>query len=86
MPKGHDFVPWVSFALSYLTSLHIIGDMGVGVQGEARTEVAQHTGQGLHTHTAGDCHRGKGMTEIMKPHAPKSYVIPSPKYYCFPFG
>ena len=26
------------------------------------------------------------VTEIMEPHAPKSYVIPSQKYYDFPMG
>lgn len=41
------------------TSLHIVGDMRVGVQCEARAVVAQHAGQGLHIHTAGDRHRGE---------------------------
>lgn len=31
-------------------------------------------------------HSSKGVTEVMEPHAPKSHVIPSPKYYCFPMG
>lgn len=41
------------------TSLHIVGDMRVGVKSEACAVVAQHAGQGLHIHTAGDCHRGE---------------------------
>ena len=35
--------------------------MRVGVQREARTIVAQHAGQGLHIHTAGDRHGGECM-------------------------
>lgn len=31
-------------------------------------------------------HCCKGMTEVMEPHTPKSYVMSSPKYYCFPMG
>ena len=49
------------FSAAPLCILHIVGDMGVGVQGEARAVVAQHTGQGLHIHTAGDCHRSERM-------------------------
>ena len=37
-------------------SLHIVGDVRVGVQSEPGTEVAQHTGQGFHIHAAGDGH------------------------------
>ena len=37
-------------------SLHIVGDVRVGVQSESGTVVAQHAGQGLHIHTAGDRH------------------------------
>ena len=48
------------------TSLHIVGDMGVGVQGEARAVVAQHAGQGLHIHAAGDCHRGECVSEVVE--------------------
>lgn len=38
------------------TSLHIVGDMRVGVQREPGAVVAQHTGQGLYIHAAGDRH------------------------------
>ena len=41
------------------TSLHIVGDVRIGVQCEPCAEVAQHTGQGFHIHAAGDCHRGE---------------------------
>ena len=41
------------------TSLHVVGDVRVGVQSEAGAVVAQHTGQGLHIHAAGDRHRGE---------------------------
>ena len=40
-------------------SLHIVGDMRIGVQRKPGAEVAQHTGQGLHIHAAGDCHGRK---------------------------
>ena len=39
------------------TSLHIVGDVRIGVQSESGAEVAQHTGQGLYIHAAGDRHR-----------------------------
>lgn len=38
------------------TSLHIVGDVRVGVQSESGTVVAQHTGQSFHIHAAGDGH------------------------------
>ena len=42
-------------------SLHIVGDVRVGVQGKPGAEMAQHTGQGFHIHTAGDGHGRKGV-------------------------
>ena len=36
------------------TSLHIVGDVRMGIEGEPGAEVAQHTGQGFHIHAAGD--------------------------------
>lgn len=48
------------------TSLHIVGDMRVGVKSEACAVVAQHAGQGLHIHTAGDCHRGECVTKLVE--------------------
>lgn len=50
------------------TSLHIVGDVRVGVQREARAVVAQHAGQGLHIHTAGDRHRGECVSEVVEAH------------------
>lgn len=38
------------------TSLHIVSDVRIGVQGKSGTEVAQHTGQGFHIYAAGDGH------------------------------
>ena len=38
------------------TSLHIVSDVRVGVQGKSGAEVAQHTGQGFYIHAAGDSH------------------------------
>lgn len=37
-------------------SLHIVGDVRVGVQREPGAEVTQHTGQSFHIHAAGDGH------------------------------
>ena len=48
--------------------LHIVGDVRIGVQREARAEVAQHTGQGFHIHAAGDCHRCECVSEVMEAH------------------
>ena len=35
------------------TSLHIVGDVRIGVEGEPGAVVAQHAGQRLHIHAAG---------------------------------
>lgn len=37
-------------------SLHIVGDVCVGVQRKSCAEMAQHTGQGFYIHAAGDSH------------------------------
>lgn len=42
-------------------SLHIVGDVRVGVQSESSTIVAQHTGQRLYIHAAGDGHGCEGV-------------------------
>ena len=42
--------------------------MRIGIQGEPGAEVAQHTGQGLHIHAAGEGHGGESMPQIMKAH------------------
>ena len=51
------------------TSLHIVGDVRIGVEGESGAEMAQHTGQGLRVHAAGEGHRGKSMAQIMEANA-----------------
>lgn len=66
--------------------LHQVGDVGVNVQRGCPENVTNTRRWGLYIRTDGNRHRGEGMTEGMEPHAPKSYVIPSPKYYCFPMG
>ena len=48
------------------TSLHIVGDVRMGIEGEPGADVAQHTGQGLHIHAAGKGHRSKSMAQIME--------------------
>ena len=42
------------------------GDMGIGVQGEAGGEVAQHTGYGLDIHTILQGNGSEGVAEIME--------------------
>ena len=42
--------------------------MRIGVQSESGTVVAQHAGQGLYIHAAGDRHRGECMSQIVKAH------------------
>lgn len=42
-------------------SLHIVGDVRVGVQCKPGAEVAQHTGQGFYIHAAGDGHGREGV-------------------------
>lgn len=46
------------------TPLHFIGDVRIGVEGKPGAEVAQHAGQGLRVHAAGEGHGGEGMPEI----------------------
>lgn len=48
--------------------LHIVGDVRIGVQSEPSTVVAQHAGQGLHVHAAGDRHRGECVSEVVEAH------------------
>ena len=38
------------------TPLHLVGDVRIGVKGEPGAKVAQHAGQGLCIHAAGECH------------------------------
>ena len=38
--------------------------MRIGVEGEPGAEVAQHAGQGLCVHAAGEGHGGEGVPEI----------------------
>lgn len=57
------------------TSLHIVGDVRIGVQRKPGAEVAQHTGQGFHIHAAGDGHGREGV--------PKSWNSILNSYYSF---
>ena len=49
-------------------SLHIVGDVRVGVQSESGTVVTQHAGQGLYIHAAGDRHGREGVSEVVEAH------------------
>ena len=40
--------------------------MRIGVEGEPSAVVAQHTGQGLYIHAAGEGHRGESMAQIVE--------------------
>ena len=44
--------------------LHPLGGVGVGVQGEACTVVAQSVGEGFHVHAVLQGQRGEGMSEV----------------------
>ena len=46
--------------------LRVGGDVGVGVQREARRVVTQHRGHGLHVHAVLQCHRREGVTEVVE--------------------
>ena len=48
------------------TSLHIVGNVRIGVQGKPGAIVAQHTGQCLHIHSAGEGHSSESMAQIME--------------------
>ena len=48
--------------------LHLVGDVRIGVEGEPGAEVAQHAGQGLRVHAAGEGHGCKRMPEIVEAH------------------
>lgn len=50
------------------TSLHLVGDVCIGIQGEPGAEVAQHTGQRFHIHTAGEGHGSEGVAQIVEAH------------------
>ena len=43
------------------TSLYIVGDVRIGVKGEPGAVVAQHTGQSLDIHAAGEGHGSEGV-------------------------
>ena len=57
------------------TSLHVVGDVRVGVQSEAGAVVAQHTGQSFHIHAAGDGHGRECVTQIMEANAWQPCVV-----------
>ena len=42
------------------------GDMGIGIQGEACREVAQHTADGLDIYAVLECDSCEGVAEIME--------------------
>lgn len=48
--------------------LHLVGDVCIRVEGEPGAEVAQHAGQGLCVHAAGEGHGSEGVPEIVEAH------------------
>ena len=48
------------------TSLHIVGDVRIGVERKPCAIVAQHTGQCLHIHAAGEGHGGESVAQIVE--------------------
>lgn len=59
-------------------SLCCAGDMGVGVQGETRGEVAQHPRHRFHVHPVLQCQGGKGVAQIVEPHLGQSCPFQHP--------
>ena len=52
--------------------LRVSGDVGVGVQREARRVVAQHTADGLDVHAVLQGHRREGVSEVVESDARQS--------------
>ena len=48
------------------TSLHIVGDMRVGVQREPRRVVTEHTADRFHVHAVLERHGREGVTQVME--------------------
>ncbi len=46
--------------------LHFVGDMGIGIQGEARRVVAQDAGDRLCVHALLDCQGCEGVPQAVK--------------------
>ena len=46
--------------------LHLVGYVGVGVQGEACTVVTQDAGDGFGIYSLLDCQRGEGVTQSVE--------------------
>lgn len=46
--------------------LHLAGDVGIGVQGETRTVMAQNAGDGFGVYTLLDCKCGIGMPKLVE--------------------
>lgn len=49
-------------------SLHIVGDVRIGVERKPCAIVAQHAGQGLHIYAAGEGHRCESVAKVVEPH------------------
>ena len=52
--------------------------MSVGIQGEPRREVTQHTGHRLDVHPVLKRQRGEGVPEIMEPDSRQSRPLQDP--------
>lgn len=48
------------------TSLHIVGDVRIGIEGKSSAAVAQHTGQCFHIHAAGEGHGGQSVPKLVE--------------------
>ena len=72
------------------TSLHLVSDVRIGVEGEPGAEVAQHAGQCLHIHAAGEGHRGESVPlrynydKPEKPRRIKGFEVFSLVFHPFP--
>ena len=50
------------------TSLHIVGDVRIGIEGKSGIVVIQHAGQRFHIHAAGEGHGGESVAQIVDAH------------------
>ena len=49
--------------------------MGIGIQGEAGEEVAQHAGHRLDIHSVLECDGGEGAPEVMKSDLRDTFLV-----------
>ena len=84
-PKWRGDVDISGILLKHLYGIHqrLAGHLHITLHGRLYGGMSPKQLKNLGRHTPFDGSGCAGMTEIMEPHAPKSPVNPSPKYYSF---